>query len=100
LTLQASGILPSAFRAGEVALAHILVRSTTHHPQTIGWWAERLPVQPPYERTSLSGGSLEVGGVEPPSPGAYRKRLQVYPAYRVVGAGAASRRAFPSVSRD
>ena len=42
---------------------------------------------------------LEVGGVEPPSPGAYRKRLQVYPTYRVVEAGAANRRAFPPVSR-
>lgn len=43
--------------------------------------------------------SLEVGGVEPPSPGAYRGLLQVYPAFRFVGEGAADRRAFPSVSR-
>ncbi len=42
---------------------------------------------------------MEVAGVEPASPSAYRERLQVCPAYRVVGQGAANRRAFPTVSR-
>jgi hypothetical protein len=45
-------------------------------------------------------GLMEVGGVEPPSPGAYRGRLQVYRAYRFVGEGAADPRAFPPVSRN
>jgi hypothetical protein len=40
-----------------------------------------------------------VAGVEPASPSAYRERLQVYPAFRFVGEGAAGRRAFPPVSR-
>jgi hypothetical protein len=42
---------------------------------------------------------MEVGGVEPPSSGAYRERLQVCRAYRVVEEGAADLRAFPPVSR-
>jgi len=56
----------------------------------IGCRAGRLPVRFP----------LEVGGIEPPSPGAYRKPLQVYQAYRVVEEGAADLRAFPPVSRS
>lgn len=50
-------------------------------------------------RPAIRRVSLEVGGVEPPSPGAYRELLQVYPAYRFVEEGAANRRAFPPVSR-
>lgn len=43
--------------------------------------------------------SLEVGGVEPPSPSAHDGRLQVCPAFLVVEEGVAGRRASPLVSR-
>ena len=42
---------------------------------------------------------MEVGGVEPPSPDANRRRLQVYAAIRVVEEGTANRRALPPVFR-
>ena len=42
---------------------------------------------------------MEVGGVEPPSPDANRRRLQVYAAIRVVEEGMANRRALPPVFR-
>jgi hypothetical protein len=52
--------------------------------------------EPPFREVLVS---MEVGGVEPPSPNAYRERLQVYPSFRVVEEGAAGRRAFLPVSR-
>lgn len=60
------------------------------------------PFNSPQEKAARLAAScffLEVGGVEPPSPGAGRWRLRVYPSYRVVGAGVAKRRAFRTVSR-
>ena len=43
--------------------------------------------------------SLEVAGVEPASPSANRRHLQVYPSVQFVGEGAAERRAFLPVFR-
>ena len=54
---------------------------------------------PTMTRPAFRRVSLEVGGVEPPSPGAYHGRLQVCPAIWVVEEGVADRRASPLVSR-
>ena len=87
-------------------------RRSRRHPWRLGLGTssddrtslERLPFNSRHaeKRTTrpMAGCSfLEVAGVEPASPNANRRHLQVYPSFQVVGEGAAERRAFLPVFR-